>query len=138
MQTRNPEKPDPRARSLQRRVAEWAAVIAVVVDAALVIRTFVIQVFSVPSGSMLPTLQLGDRLVVDKLPGLAHSIQRGDIVVFNRVPADDDPATPVLVKRVIGLPGETISSKGDTVYINGRALKEPWLAAINSTAGRSQ
>src|SRR6202161_2258132 len=69
-------------------------------------------------------------LVVDKFPGLAHSIQRGEIVVFNRVPADNDPATPVLVKRVIGLPGETISSKGDTVYINGRALKEPWLAAV--------
>jgi signal peptidase I len=137
-QTRNPENPDPRVRSLQRRVAEWVVVIAVVVVAALVIRTFVIQVFRVPSGSMLPTLQLGDRLVVDKLPGLAHSIQRGDIIVFNRVPADDDPATPVLVKRVIGLPGETISSKGDTVYINGRAIKEPWLAAMNSTASCSQ
>jgi signal peptidase I len=113
-------------------------VVVVVVVAALVIRTFVVQVFRVPSGSMLPTLQLGDRLVVDKLPGLAHSIHRGDIIVFKRVPADDDPATPVLVKRVIGLPGETISSKGATVYIDGRAIKEPWLAAMNSTAGCSQ
>src|SRR3984957_11336631 len=130
MQTRNPEKPDPRARSLQRRVAEWAAVIAVVVDAALVIRTFVIQVFSVPSGSMLPTLQLGDRLVVDKLPVLAHSIQRGDIVVFTRVPAEDDPATAAVVKQMIGLPGHDISPKSDSVYLIGRALKDPWLAAI--------
>src|SRR5580698_10985242 len=113
MQTRDAGKPDPRSRSLKRRVAEWVVVVVVVVVAALVIRTFVVQVFSVPSGSMLPTLQLGDRLVVDKIPGLAHSIQRGDLIVFNRVPGDDDPTTPVLVKRVIGLPGETISSKGD-------------------------
>jgi signal peptidase I len=138
MQTQNLEKPDSRARTLRRRATEWVVVLVVVVVAALVIRTFVVQVFRVPSGSMLPTLQLGDRLVVDKIPGLAHSIHRGDIIVFNRVPADNDPATPVLVKRVIGLPGETISSKGDTVYINGRAIREPWLAAMNSTAGCSQ
>ena len=113
-------------------------VLIVAVVAALGIRTFVFQVFRVPSGSMLPTLQLGDRLVVDKVPGLAHSIQRGDIIVFNKVPADNDPSTPVLVKRVIGLPGETISSQGDAVYIDGRAIKEPWLAAMNATASCPQ
>jgi signal peptidase I len=139
MHQQNHDKRDPGARtSKRRRATEWIVVIVVAVVAALVVHTFVVQVFSVPSGSMLPTLQLGDRLVVDKLPGLAHSIHRGDIIVFNRVPADDDPATPVLVKRVIGLPGETISSKGDTVYINGRAIKEPWLAAMNSTASCPQ
>jgi signal peptidase I len=79
---------------------------------------------------MLPTLQINDRIVVDKVPGLAHSIHRGDIVVFRKVRADTDSLTPILVKRVIGLPGETISSKGDTVYIDGHALAEPWLPAL--------
>jgi signal peptidase I len=82
---------------------------------------------------MLPTLQIGDRLVVDKIPGLAHDIHRGDIVVFHRAPGDIDRQYPILVKRVIGLPGETISSKGETVYINGRAIAEPWLASMNAT-----
>ena len=82
---------------------------------------------------MLPTLQIGDRIVVDQIPGLAHDIRRGDIVVFHRAPGDADTQYPILVKRVIGLPGETISSKGDTVYINGRAIAEPWLAAMNAT-----
>jgi signal peptidase I len=82
---------------------------------------------------MLPTLQIGDRIVVDKLPGLAHDIHEGDIIVFHRAPGDLDTQYPVLVKRVIGLPGETISSSGDTVYINGRAIAEPWLAAMNAT-----
>jgi signal peptidase I len=82
---------------------------------------------------MLPTLQIGDRLVVDKLPWLAHSIHRGDIIVFHRAPGDTDPQYPILVKRVIGLPGETISSKGDTIYIDGKRIAEPWLAALNTT-----
>lgn len=96
-------------------------------------RAYVAQVFYVPSGSMLPTLQIGDRLVVDKLPGLAHSIHRGDIIVFKRAPGDTDTQTPVLVKRVIGLPGQTISSTGDTVFIDGKPIEEPWLAQMNST-----
>jgi signal peptidase I len=132
-ETPTPKTVDPRSRRLRRRATEWFVVLLVAVVAALVIRAYVFQVFLVPSGSMLPTLQIGDRLVVDKLPGLAHAINRGDIIVFRKVPADTDNATPILVKRVIGLPGETISSKGDTVYVNGRAIEEPWLAAMNST-----
>jgi signal peptidase I len=106
----------------------------VAVLAALGVRSYVVQVFLVPSGSMLPTLQIGDRLVVDKLFGLAHSIHEGDIIVFHRAPGDTDTQFPILVKRVIGLPGQTISSKGDTVFINGRAIAEPWLRAMNTTA----
>jgi signal peptidase I len=133
MQQQSHGKPTSRSRSLKRRATEWIVIVIVAVVAALGVRTYVFQVFLVPSGSMLPTLEVGDRLVVDKVPGLAHSIERGDLIVFNRVPADNDPSTPVLVKRVIGLPGETISSQGDTVYIDGRAINEPWLTAMNST-----
>jgi signal peptidase I len=122
----------------RRHVAEWIAVLLVAVLGSFLIRVYVIQTFLVPSGSMLPTLQIGDRLIVDKIPGLAHSIHRGDIIVFHRAPDDDDPQYPILVKRVIGLPGETISSKGDTIYIDGRAIAEPWLAAIAKTPGCAQ
>ena len=75
---------------------------------------------------MLPTLQVGDRIIVNKLSYDLHSIHRGDIVVFARPPLEDQEYAD-LVKRVIGLPGETISSKGGHVYINGKRLKEPWL-----------
>ena len=122
----------PSSRSSKRRLLEWAAVLVVALSASLLVHFYVFQIFSVPTGSMLPTIQLNDRLLVDKLPGLAHSIHRGDIIVFHKVPADT-AAPPILVKRVIGLPGETISSKGDVVYIDGRAIKEPWLAAMDST-----
>ncbi len=86
------------------------------------------QAFFVPSGSMLPTLQIGDRIVVLKF---GYTIHRGDIVVFRRPPTDVGTTDSDLVKRVIGLPGETISSIGSTVLINGRPLKEPWLPALS-------
>ncbi len=118
-----------------RVAAEWLVVIALAIGGALLIRTYVVQTFSVPSSSMFPTLQIGDRILVDRIPGLAHAIHRGDIIVFHKVPADHDGAGPEdLVKRVIGLPGETISSTGDTVLINGKPLREPWLPNLDAVS----
>lgn len=88
------------------------------------VRAYAAEAFVVPSGSMLPTLQIGDRLIVDKLSSTVH---RGDIIVFRRAPGDHDSEYADLVKRVIGLPGETISSVGNTILIDGRPLAEPWL-----------
>lgn len=102
---------------------EWLAVLVTAALAAIGLRTWVVQTFYVPSGSMLPTLQIGDRILVDKLYSTIH---RGDIIVFRRVPADVSNDAD-LVKRVIGLPGETISSVRGTVYIDARPLREPWL-----------
>ena len=85
------------------------------------------ETFTVPSGSMLPTLQIGDRIVVVKF---GYTIHRGDIVVFKHPPADVGTTDSDLVKRVIGMPGETISSRGSTVLINGQALQEPWLPPL--------
>jgi signal peptidase I len=118
IEMRDVQPPNKRPRSTRRHLTEWIVVLVIALLASFTIRAYAFQVFRVPSGSMLPTLQINDRIVVDELPGLAHSIT--------------DNATPILVKRVIGLPGETISSKGDTVYINGHAIAEPWLAAMNS------
>ena len=71
--------------------------------------------FYIPSGSMLPTLQIGDRIVVDKLSYRLHGVHRGDIVVFRRPPLEHADYSD-LVKRVIGLPGDTISSADGRVY----------------------
>ncbi len=108
-----------------RWVIEWLVVIIAAVLLAFGVRTYVAQMFYIPSGSMLPTLQVGDRIVVDKLSYQFGTVQRGDIVVFARPPLVDADYTD-LVKRVIGLPGETIARDGQ-VTINGKILNEPWL-----------
>ena len=113
-----------------RWLRELLVVVVVAVGLAVLLRTFVVQTFSIPSGSMEPTLNIGDRIVVDKLSYDLHGVGRGDIVVFARPPAEDCAGAPVsdLVKRVIGLPGETISLSGNGyVLINGKRLNETWL-----------
>jgi len=103
-------------------------------NAALVIKTFLFQAFYIPSESMEPTLKPGDRVLVNKLSYDLHHIHRGDIVVFKRPPAEaGNPAIKDLIKRVIGLPGETIEQRGGRVYINGQPLNESYLPAGTST-----
>ena len=119
----------PRVRPRTRSVIEWVAVVVVAVLVSLLIRTYVFQTFFIPSGSMEPTLQLGDRIVVSKLSVEFGTIHIGDILVFRAPPAvrtqcGDDVAD--LVKRVIGLPGDHLTSKGNTIYVNGSPLKQPW------------
>ncbi len=109
-----------------RAVVEWTIILMAVLLCTVLLRTYVVQSFYIPSGSMLPTLQVGDRIIVNKLSYHVHDVHRGDIVVFARPPLEDQEYAD-LVKRVIGLPGETISSKDGKVYINGKLLPEPWL-----------
>jgi len=97
-----------------------AAVIAV--GLALIIRTFIVQAFKIPSESMVDTLLVGDHLLVNKLVYNFEPIQRGDIVVF-RYPLDPNRD---FVKRVVGLPGETIEMRQTTVYVNGAPLTESY------------
>lgn len=90
-------------------------------------RTYALQTFFIPSGSMEPTLLVGDRILVSKLSLDFGSIHRGDILVFKAPPAENC-GTPVkdLVKRVIGLPGDHLTSNGNTIYVNGKVLKITW------------
>ena len=108
---------------------------------ALALRIVVIEPFKIPSGSMIPTLQIGDYILVLKysyglrLPFTEKATfhwanpTRGDVVVFTR---PDDPATSEddskinIIKRVIGLPGETVEVRGTQVYVNGQPLNEPY------------
>jgi signal peptidase I len=112
-----------------RWIVELGIVVVVAVIIAVLLRTFVVATYSIPSGSMEPTLQVGDRIVVDKLSYHLHGVDRGNIIVFSTPPKENCAGPPVadLVKRVIGLPGETISLSGGRVYINGKYLPEPWL-----------
>jgi signal peptidase I len=120
-----PVPPPPRTRWLREAVI----VVVVAVVFAVVLRTFVVQTFFIPSGSMEPTLQIGDRILVNKLSYHLHGVGRGDIVVFSRPPTENcgGPEVNDLVKRVIGLPGELISLSGGDVYVNGKRLDESWL-----------
>jgi signal peptidase I len=112
------------------RWREAAVVVVVALLVALLLRLFVVETYFIPSTSMVPTLQVGDHILVNKLSYDFHAVHRGDIVVFSR-PADEDcggPVVPDLVKRVIGLPGETISLSGTgNVLIDGATLHETWL-----------
>lgn len=95
---------------------------------ALGIRTFVAEARYIPSGSMLPTLQINDRLIVDKLSYHFQTPHRGDIVVFS--PTDtlkQQNFKDAFIKRVIGLPGEKVEVKSGRVYINNKALQENYL-----------
>jgi signal peptidase I len=118
-----------RVRSRSRTVLEWLIVVAIAVLVSLLVRTYVFQTFYIPSGSMEPTLRIGDRIVVSKLSVEWGTIHRGDILVFKAPPgvrSDCGDGVADLVKRVIGLPGDHLTSKGNTIYVNGQPLKQPW------------
>jgi signal peptidase I len=111
--------PAPGGKSVLREYAE-ALIVAVLL--ALVIRTFVVQAFKIPSGSMLPTLQVGDHILVNKFLYYFTPIMRGDVIVF-KFPQDE---TRDFIKRIVGLPGETLEIRGKQVLINGTPLSEPY------------
>jgi signal peptidase I len=125
----------PQTSSFKKSVArEYLDSIVVAVILALFIRTFAIQAFKIPTGSMEPNLLIGDHLLVNKLvysPSLApwedalfgkKRIARGHVVVFK---FPEDPERD-FIKRVIGLPGETVEIRGKQVLINGQPLTEPY------------
>ena len=111
----------------KRSAISWGLTIALAIGLTVVVKTWFYQPYSIPSGSMIPTLEVGDRVVVSKLntdPG------RGDIIVFDRPandPAPDADAPEVLIKRVIGLPGERVTAVDGQVYIDGKPLREDYL-----------
>jgi signal peptidase I len=126
-----PADPGPAPRSRWKRtLRETAGTLLVVALASFLLRAFVIQTFWIPSASMVPTLSVYDRILVQKAFFSWHDVREGTIVVFAHPPRDDCPGPPGdLIKRVIALPGQTIYSAGNAIYINGHRLAEPYLPA---------
>lgn len=130
----SPSEPPARsARSNTRMALEWVGLIVLALVIAVLIKTFLFQAFYIPSESMVPTLKVNDRVLVNKLAYKLHPVHRDDIIVF-KAPPGTDPSINDLVKRVIGLPGETVAAHGGHVYIDGKQLSEPYLPAGTLTS----
>ncbi len=107
-----------------RAFFDWLVVIAVALLVAFVVRTFVIAHFVVEGESMYSTLDTNDRVFVNKLSYRLHDPNRGDVVVLHQVTGASERD---LIKRVIGLPGESVEVSNCAVLIDGRVLDEPYL-----------
>jgi signal peptidase I len=118
-----------RRRRWRRALTELAVTVLVAALLAGLVRTFVFETFWIPSASMVPALGVYDRILVQKAFYTWHDVHEGDIVVFSHPPLDNCPGPQGgdLVKRVIALPGQTIYSSGNNIYVNGRLLAEPYL-----------
>ncbi len=134
-----------RAKKKKSSIRETIEAIVIAFLIAIVIRTFVIQAFKIPSGSMIPTLLVGDHILVNKfllgspvdipftninlfhMPGLRNP-KRGDVIVFKY---PEDP-TRDFIKRVIGIGGDVVLEKNKNVYVNGRRLVEPYVQHVDN------
>jgi signal peptidase I len=147
------DAPEPETQEKHRNpvlqfLGELPGLILMAFILALLIKTFLIQAFYIPSGSMEPTLEPGDRVIVVKVPYYFHDPQRGDVIVFEDPDPSKQPdrglvggvvhwlvqglgAAPPdnedFVKRVIGLPGETVWAKNGHVFVDGVRIQEPYL-----------
>jgi signal peptidase I len=122
-----------RRRRWRRGLTETIVCLLAAALLAFLVRTYAVETFWIPSGSMEPTLAINDRILVQKAFFNAGDVREGDIVVFTHPPLDRCPGSPNgdLVKRVIALPGQTIYSAGNSIYINGQLLSEPYLPAYD-------
>ncbi|WP_379130666.1 signal peptidase I [Paenibacillus sp. sgz500958] len=102
----------------------WLSSILIAMFIFLFVRTYVAEAMKVPTGSMIPTIQINDRLIVEKMLWLT-SLKHGDIVVFNPPVAGEENKR--YVKRLIGLPGDTVEIKEGELYRNGVKVEEPYL-----------
>jgi signal peptidase I len=120
-----------RTRSPKQNIwAEALKTIGLSLVLAVGIRSFVAEARYIPSGSMLPTLAVNDRLMIEKISYRFHPPRRGDAIVFYPLPAlVEQNIGPTLIKRVVGLPGEKVELRDGYVYVNGRQLEEDYLEA---------
>jgi signal peptidase I len=137
-----------RSNPVLRFLGEMPGLIIMSLILAILIKTFLIQAFYIPSGSMKDTLQINDRVLVSKVPYYFHDPQEGDVIVFS----EPDPGKAVqrgvvdgffhwliqgigfqkpdnqdFIKRVIGLPGDTVVGRNGKVFVNGEPLDEPYV-----------
>jgi signal peptidase I len=110
----------------RRTIIDYGLTALVAIALALVVQSFAVKPYLIPSTSMANTLVPGQRVLVDRMVYHYRHVHRGDIIVFRRpVPPND-----VLIKRVVGLPGDVLSLKGGAVYVNGVRLNEPYVDIV--------
>ncbi|MBE6469498.1 MAG: signal peptidase I [Coriobacteriaceae bacterium] len=111
--------------SILRDLLEWVVVLAVALICALLIQRFIASPYTVPTGSMEDTIQIGDNIFAQKVTiGLGQGVSAGDIVVFNNPNAASDH--DILVKRVIAVGGQTVDLRDGAVYVDGERLQEDY------------
>ena len=119
--------------SWQQQVKENTITIAIALSIALLIRIFIAEPRYIPSESMLPTLEIGDRLVVEKVSYHFHPVQRGDIIVFQppkQLQRRGYETNQAFIKRAIAKEGDTIAVKNGIVYVNNRPVQEDYIAQL--------
>lgn len=109
-----------------KELKEWIILLASAVVIALLLRTFVIEPRHVPTPSMVPTIKVGDRLYVEKLTPRFGKLKRGMIITFKA--EEQTGESEYLVKRLIGMGGDTVEVRDRQLYVNGKAVDEPYLA----------
>lgn len=112
--------------TLKEILKEIFEIIVIAAILATIMRTTVIEARVIPSGSMIPTIQISDRVLVNKFLYYFKQPQRGDIIVFK--PPEKLAQKDDFIKRVIGLPGDTVEVHDGRVFVNGDALTEPYIA----------
>jgi signal peptidase I len=148
-----PDPPQTKRANAMRFLSELPGLILMALVLALLIKTFLFAAFWIPSESMEPTLTHGDRVLVNRVPYYFHEPRRGDIIVFANPHASVErgpigaffhwlgqglgiqssgPQDEDLIKRVIGVPGDTVLGRGGDVYVNGKRIDEPYLTESTS------
>ena len=118
--------------SLKKESIEWLKALGIGLVIFVFIRTFLFSSYVVEGESMMPTLEEGNKLVVNKIGYTLGSIDRFDVIVFHANKEED------YVKRVIGLPGDRIEYQNDQLFINGEAVEEPYLNNYRNTVSPGQ
>ncbi len=123
--------PTPLLKQLWQKWGETIQILVLALALAFFIRTFVAEPRYIPSESMLPTLEIGDRSIVEKLSYYSHPPHRGDIIVFAPPPQLQEQGfleEQAFIKRVIGLPGDTVEVANGSVLINHTVITETYIA----------
>jgi signal peptidase I len=105
------------------KVIEYGVAIVIAIVVALLVQAFLVKPFRIPTPSMADTLRPGDRVLVDRIVYRLRRPRRGDIIVFE-YPRNRDV---MFIKRVIGLPGDTLEARAGRLYVNGRLVDEPYV-----------
>lgn len=121
----------PEQQSFVRWLAETALLILAAFILAQGIKTFVVQPFVVPTGSMIPTIEINDRVIAEKISYRFRDPKVGEVVVFS----DPSGQYPQLIKRVIATAGQTIDIRMDGVYVDGKKLDEPYVHGLQTDPG---